>query len=631
MLGYTAISFAYWGWALMPDPSGTLVGSKQDPLIFVWAFEWYPHALLSWTNPLFTDALFVPDGINLAWTATVPALAYAFTPVTLLFGPAVAYNLAAVLLPALAAWTAYLLCRELTGSTWASLVGGYLFGFSSYILGQQTQGHLHLTSVFLLPLVALALVRYVRGSLDARGLAWRLSGLVGLQLYLSTEVTLTMTIALGVGLLLAAASFPMARGRLRSALVPVAAGYAGAAILALPLLAYALTDVPKRSFTGADVSGTDLLNLVLPTSVNAVAGSSFGSLTDRFNPTEAASYLGAPTLLIVALYTWRARRATPLLVGGLVLALLLALGPVLRIDGRDVVTLPWTGFSEVPLLRDARLPRLGVYAALAAAVIVALWTARTPGRIYARPYVLPLLAIAALVPNVAHASYHTDRDRPAFFAERLYEGCISSGETLLVFPFGFAGDSMLWQAESGFRFRLAEGYMYPHVHDGPALTEFDEDPVVRSLDFEAHRERPTMNMLLAFAARHGVDRVVVVEGTDYPSAWQLRRFGPVERVGGVLVAPACGLPSLRTRDLSAFVAEAAELSGRIVLYCQDRNAYELKAGFYPTGIIAAAKPAPYVVGVGIGCEPPPPGYVRKGFAGEEHGVPPDTYPLYAPP
>ena len=57
---------------------------------------------------------------------------------TLLAGPIVAYNLAAVLMPALAAWTAYLLCRHVSGALWPSVVGGYVFGFSGYMLGQDS-------------------------------------------------------------------------------------------------------------------------------------------------------------------------------------------------------------------------------------------------------------------------------------------------------------------------------------------------------------------------------------------------------------------------------------------------------------------------------------------------------------
>ena len=76
-------------------------------------------------------------------------------PLTSLVGPAATYNAAAVALPALAAWTAYLLCRRVTARLWPSVAGGYVFGFSSYVLGQQF-GHLHMTAVLLVPVVALS-------------------------------------------------------------------------------------------------------------------------------------------------------------------------------------------------------------------------------------------------------------------------------------------------------------------------------------------------------------------------------------------------------------------------------------------------------------------------------------------
>ena len=107
--------------------------------------------------------------MNLAWATSVPGLALAFSPLTVLFGPIVSFNVAELLMPALAAWTAYLLCRYLFRSFWASLVGGYLFGFSSYVLGQLNEGHMHLTAVFLLPLVALVVVRRLRGELRGAG------------------------------------------------------------------------------------------------------------------------------------------------------------------------------------------------------------------------------------------------------------------------------------------------------------------------------------------------------------------------------------------------------------------------------------------------------------------------------
>src|SRR5437868_8822568 len=162
-----------------------MLGSGPDPEIFVWSFAWWQRALAAGENPFVSHAVYASDGINLAWATTVPGLAVPFAPLTSLVGPVASYNVAALLLPAFAAWTAFLLCRYLTGSLWASLAGGYLFGFSSYMLAEVDAGHLNFTSVFLLPLVALALLQYVDGHIGGRALALRFGVLLGWQFALS--------------------------------------------------------------------------------------------------------------------------------------------------------------------------------------------------------------------------------------------------------------------------------------------------------------------------------------------------------------------------------------------------------------------------------------------------------------
>jgi hypothetical protein len=124
LLGYAAISFLYFGVRLLPHPGRLILGTGTDPEIFVWSVAWWPHAILHGDNPFVSHAIWAPDGINLAWTTSVPAIAVAVAPVTLLFGPVAGYNVAALLLPALAAWAAFLLCRHVTRAFWPSLAGG---------------------------------------------------------------------------------------------------------------------------------------------------------------------------------------------------------------------------------------------------------------------------------------------------------------------------------------------------------------------------------------------------------------------------------------------------------------------------------------------------------------------------
>ena len=204
--------------------------------------------------------------------------------------------------------------------------GGYLFGFSSFVLAQQLQGHLNLTGTFLLPLIVLAVVRFVQGTLTPRGLALRFGVLFALQFAISTEIAVTLTLALVLGVLLALllvvaaarasgrALVPAARGRLRHRRPP-------------RLAARRLRD---RSAFRARASAAPRSRAPTCSTWSCrrrstrVEGSSFPSLTAKFNEHESAIFLGVPLLADRRSSTPGAPAARPgaaLLVVGLLLSL----------------------------------------------------------------------------------------------------------------------------------------------------------------------------------------------------------------------------------------------------------------------------------------------------------------------
>src|SRR3954454_2999131 len=196
LAGYAVLSILLFGVRILAHPGrGYVGGLTTDPQVFIWSLAWWPHAVLHGQNPLVTKAIWVPDGVNLAWTQSAPGLAVALAPLTLAAGPIVAYNVAALLMPALAAWTAFLLCRHVTDATWPSLVGGGLFGFSTYMLGG-TLAHVQTTAVFVVPLVALVVLQFLEGGLGGRALGLRLGALLAVQAWLETAALLTRTPAL---------------------------------------------------------------------------------------------------------------------------------------------------------------------------------------------------------------------------------------------------------------------------------------------------------------------------------------------------------------------------------------------------------------------------------------------------
>jgi hypothetical protein len=539
LAGYTAVAFAYFGARLVSHPGRDLLGTGRDPQIFVWAFAWWLHALETWQNPFYSHAIYAPDGVNLVWATTVPGLALLFTPLTALFGPAASYNVAAMLAPAVSAFTAYLLCRHLTRSLWAALVGGYLFGFSSYMLGQE-EGHLHMTAVFLLPLMALTVVRYLQGGLDGRGAAWRLGVLYGLQFWLSTELLLTAALALVVSLALAYWLLPATRTRLRAGLRPLLAAAGIALVVAAPLVYYAVTGYQGDSINAPGLFDGDVLNFLVPTRVTWAGGAALAHLSRQFrsNDAEAGAYLGIPTLAIVVWFALGARRSavTRYLLAVLVVAAFVTLGTGIVWRGRIEAWLPWRLVAHLPLLDNVLPVRISLFTSLVAAVIVALWTASRRG--WAR-WLVPALAVAAIAPDVTNPYWAVHPERWPFFTSKTYELCIPKNENVAIFPFGMWGNSTLWQAESGFWFRIPEGYLAPT----PPPKNLASDPLIRMLTYTL--DNPTPRQIIAFARNKKVDRILSVDIYVHPNGHQMKRFGAVQDTGGVLVSPACGYPSLQ--------------------------------------------------------------------------------------
>jgi hypothetical protein len=464
---YVVVSLGFFGAPLLLHGERDYIGLGYDPQIFIWSLGWWPHAILNGENPFVTHAMWPATGVDLAWVTSVPGLALASAPLTLLAGPVIAFNVVTVLLPALAGWTAFLLCRYLTGSWWASLAGGYLFGFSSYMLGH-TLGHMHLTSVFLVPLVALTTLRYVHGKIARRALALQLGLLLGAQVWLSTEVFATLTVALVTSLVAAFVVVAEARDRLRSAVSPTLGAYAIACVVAAPLLGYALVDFHGGSINDPALFPADLLNFVVPTEATLLNIERGRALAERFlgNVAENGAYLGLPLLAVVCAFAWQRRRqpGSRLLVVLLVLGIVADLGVALRVAGKDLVPLPWALAAELPGLSHVLPVRFSMYVALAAAVAAALWAASPRPPPWAR-FALTVAAVVALVPAVTRDLWSTTPTRPSFFANDTYRTCFHRDETVLI-PDAARMDATLWQAESGYRFRLANGSLSPVLPRG---------------------------------------------------------------------------------------------------------------------------------------------------------------------
>jgi hypothetical protein len=362
------------------------------------------------------------------------------------------------------------------------------------------------------PLIALVVVRFIEGQIGARGLALRLGPLFGFEFLISTEVTFTLALALVLGLGLAAALLPTSRPRIAALLAPLLASALLAALLTAPFVYYALSDLHRGAFHPPAAFVADLWNYAIPTRL-ALAGVGWAaSIANHFpaNDSERDAYLGAPTLLLVLLYAWRGVRSAGgrFLLVGLALAVTLSLGARLSLGGHPSVSMPWSLVGGLPLFNNVLTARLAMYVSLLAAVIVALWAAaRRRGVAY---WLLPALAIAAILPDPAANVWASTYTAPPFFTAAAYRPCLAPDENVLVLPTQLGGDGTLWQALDGYAFNMSGGSITP--------------------------QPPTVFLAPEWIAR-------IAEGYDVPRAdsWWFSIFARVEKVTSVVVdAPLAG-------------------------------------------------------------------------------------------
>ena len=498
----------------------------------MWGLAWWPHALLHGLNPFYTNALFAPDRVALGGVVTVPLAALVTAPVTLLFGPIVSYNLLMLASPVLAAFFAFLLCRYITRSLAASLVGGYLFGFSAYMLGQLL-GHLHVVLIFPIPAAVHLTLRAIDGKIGQRRFIALLTLCLAALVLTSTEIALTFVGLGAVTLAVAFALAPTDRERLLGVLKPILAAGVATAVATSPFLYYGLKGVPPLSPLVGDLYGGDALGFLVPTTLIRLGRGYFLAVSAGFSGadlSESGIYVGLPLALVVTRYTitrWRLT-STKILVATLTVVVVLLLGAHLHIAGNPTIPLPWKLLDHW-ILRDVLPVRLGLYMFLIVAIVVAMWLAQTrPGNWRLAKWALVAVGIAFVVPNIGSGLWHWDLPNPRFFTTHQYRTLIRRGETVLVLPYGYTGGSMLWQAETGMWFRMTGGYLTPQP---PA--DYAADPLLPMLTGQI---KPDPVGIRNFLARRHVGAVIV--DPAYPQQWTqaLAALGlkPVA-VGGILL------------------------------------------------------------------------------------------------
>jgi hypothetical protein len=512
---YAIASIVFFGIPLFPDFRHLRLGfgPAGDPQIPIWGLAWYPWALAHHLNPLRTDFAWAPPGCTLAWSTTIPGAALIMWPVTDAFGPIVSYNVLCLLAPALSAYTAFLLCRGIAGGFRAALVGGFIFGFSTYVSGELLH-HLSLAMVFAVPLFPYLGLIYLDGKISSARFIAAAVALIFFQFLLSPEILATTTLFCGAAALTAGRLYrEPARDRLKQLARMSAAAYAIAALLLAPALAYffpspfGITPV----FNPAHCS-TDLLNFVLPLEPSMLARVRPVLAFDRNLDwgCEAGAFLGLLPLIAISYSIGKPEPAGGrLLIAMLLIVAIATLGPVLHVNGKALLPLPWLLAMPAPLLNNALPARFSVYLFLVLAIVTAQWLARQNGSEALR-WIVAAIAVASILPAFPMTPYAVRDSLPRFFTRRLYKTSISPNEIVLILPFAASGYSLLWQAESDFAFRIPQGRLM--AENIPFA--FARWPIVSALAQDNPDIPGAYVQLAAFLGHYGIRTVLIDPATE---------------------------------------------------------------------------------------------------------------------
>ncbi|MFZ0188842.1 MAG: hypothetical protein WAL72_18065 [Streptosporangiaceae bacterium] len=440
-----------------------LVHGGSDVHFFEWALVHATRIFTHGENPLFSPQLNAPNGVNMMANTGLLGLSVPLVPVTLLFGPAVAFTIMLTGGLTATAWAWYhVLSRHIVGYWPAALVGGLFAGFAPGLVNQ-VNGHPDLVNQFLIPFIIWRAIS-LRTARDGVVLGL----LVTWQAFLNEELLFQTGLALAIFVVVYAMFRP---AEVRARVRPSLAGLGAALLTAGVLLAYPLW----FQFSGPQsYRGLPETVLGYGTDVRAFAAFSESSLvrhgashSSYGGPPEENTFFGAPLLIVtgvIVVWLWRRHVAVRALTAVALVFAVLSLGETVKVGGHTVLQHgPMSLLDHVQLLDSVVPTRFGLALVPVIAILLAfsVHAAATASHAWLR-YGWTLVLVAALLP-IAPWPVPAERAAPVpgFFTSGQWRQYVDDDQSVFavdsVFWIG-SFTTMDWDNATGQDYRMVGGY-----------------------------------------------------------------------------------------------------------------------------------------------------------------------------
>jgi hypothetical protein len=443
----------------------------QDQAFFEWMLAHGARVITDGVYPFFSDRMNYPDGVNMMANTSVLAVSLPMTPVTLLFGPHVSFNVFLTLALALTGISWYfVLSRQFVPSRLAAWIGA-MFGAFAPSMMAHAGGHPNIVSQFLIPLIIWRTLALRGGKPLRNGLI--LGGLLVWQAFINLEI-LFMT-AVGLGIFCVVLGLSRRRrhpGEMRSFLRGVAvAGASAVAVLAYPL---SVQFFGPQSYQGlaeyVKNFGTDL-GAFTAYSSHSVAGNAAAATQLAQNSAEENAFFGwGLVILFFGLVIWMRRHLAVVTLGAVaVLFAAMSLGPRIFFNGINTgIPGLWAALQHVPVLDSVVPTRWALAIAPVVGVVLALGVQKAIALVHDQPAargpvrVAMIAAVAmALVPLVPTPVQSAPMAAiPSFVTSGAWKAYVAGGHSVVTLPLPSSGNPapLRWSAMTGLDMQLAGAY-----------------------------------------------------------------------------------------------------------------------------------------------------------------------------
>lgn len=442
------------------------IGYSPNYNNFIWNMAWWNHSLSNFSNPFYTKYIWYKNGVSLSWNALfLPAYGIISSAVIKVISPIALANIVYLLQPVLASFFAFILFFKITKSFSGSFAGGFIYGFSSYMIEEFVQANIGYMTIFIIPVVALLCYFLFIKEISYKKVYILLSISLLFQAGTSLEVFLSILVFSFVTFIVSL-FYIKEDGfmKLKGPIIVLAASYLTVIVLISPWL-YSM--LYQHYFSGDKFgwNGTNLISIVLPSHFNAYGFGQNNLWSSHWgqNTPFTSGYIGIPILAFI-LYFFASRKYDHynFIKMLLILFFIMTVGRYLYFtspypSSPDIPAyMPWYPTRFIPIIKDMQPHRFMVYLNLVIGLMIALYASVEKSR--TKKLLLLLMFMISLLPAQPWIKYLSrDLQSPKFLDYENIVKAIPKNSVVLIYDHGGYDYGMLYQAMDKLWYKLAQG------------------------------------------------------------------------------------------------------------------------------------------------------------------------------